>query len=157
MELGNPGRARSGALKIRSSLLAVVACTAWFWAFPAEMILCKRMPWSIWIYELLRVLLWPDPLMPLGVLACWFSCWQCRTPPSIVMKCSADFCLDHEHCLWSGLRVSPAACLFQLWVAMILEEAFGGVCKLWGGGGSEEGDRKSHSMEELFLAPSNSV
>lgn len=53
--------------------------------------------------------------------------------------------------------MSPAACLFQLWVAMILEEAFGGVCKLWGGGGSEEGDRKSHSMEELFLAPSNSV
>ena len=47
--------------------------------------------------------------------------------------------------LLSGARESPATHLFQLLVAVVLEEAFGGVCKLVGGN-SEEGDRKSRSV-----------
>lgn len=47
--------------------------------------------------------------------------------------------------LLSGSRESPATYLFQLLVAIKLEEAFGGVCKVVGGG-TEEGDRKSHSV-----------
>ena len=62
------------------------------------------------------------------------------------MKCSADFLpWSWAFHLLSGARESPATDLLQLLVAVILEEDFGGLCKLVGRD-SEEGDRKSHSV-----------